>query len=149
MALIFISRIVLVLILVMLGPTVSAGVLDYNVMSCIDFVRHMGGTVPSRFGLFGTAAAAKRQQPELTAQLQNVLSTVTNVGNVNIEKCQSVDRHSFCVSIDDFLEQNFPQWFFDYKVTKNVNHLVGQITTHRYHALFEAGLKFYSCFCDC
>ena len=146
-----------------IGPT-EAGPLDYNMMSCMDFARHMSSTVPSRFGLLGgeeAAAAAAQAVPEAVAKRQsglssvlpssvtNFSSTVTNVANQNVANCQSAERHSFCVSIDDFLEQNFPQWFFEYQVTNNMNHVLGQMTTHRYHSLFEATLKAYKCFCQC
>lgn len=156
-------------------PVAEAGPLDYNMMNCFDFARHMGGTVPSRFGVFGADAAAgagaagaagaaasaaaagaagavvaKRQLSSLLpSSMTDVFSTVSNLGNQNVANCQSAERHAACVSIDQFLESNFPGWFFEYQVTNNVNHVVSQMTQHRYHALFEAAMKAYKCFCVC
>lgn len=153
-------------ILLMLTVSSEAGPLDYNMMNCFDFARHMGGTVPNRFGLIGGNAAggaagavgaaagalgAKRQLSSmLPSSMSNLFSSVTNLGSQNIANCQSAERHTACTSIDDFLEANFPGWFFEYQVTNNFNHVVSQMAPqHPYHALFEASLKAYKCFCVC
>ena len=136
----------------------KAGVLDYNMMSCMDFARHMGSTVPNRFGVLGgegVAAAAdviaKRQSVAsvVPSSVSNLFSSVTNLGDQNVANCKSLARHGFCESIDGVLEQNFPEWFFQYQVTNNMNHVANQLTTHRYLSLFEATIKAYKCLCQC
>ncbi|KAI2796049.1 hypothetical protein BLOT_016143 [Blomia tropicalis] len=163
-----ITYISLLYMIVLRTRFVQGGILDYNLMGCMDFVRHMGGTVPSRFGLFGSSGVARRQESvapaaEVAAEsgaiaaaagagaqqsssgtIQDLLTSLANGGT-----CASAPPSPYCVSIDSFLERNFPQWFFEYQVTNNVNHVVGQLTQHRYHALFEASLKAYKCFCQC
>jgi len=142
-------------------PTGSeAGLLDYNIMNCMDFSRHLFGSLPSRMGLFRRAelslavdksvpAERRRFVSGLLERFQHLFSTVTNVGDQNVINCVSSEPFNVCLSIDDFLQQNFPEWFFEYQLTHNLNHVLGQITESPYHALFEAGLKAYACFCTC
>lgn len=159
---------------------VSNGQLNYNLMNCMDFARHISGTVPSRFGLFGqrsvrsapknlnpkfrtskisrqlvngadvgAEAAAAAGGMDITGMFRNLLFQVLNVGDENTLSCQGMDRFASCASIDDYLEQQFPSWFFEWRVTDNFNHVLGQLTSSPYHSLFEAGIKAYRCFCQC
>lgn len=154
----------------------QSSLVNYNLMSCMDFARHISGTVPSRFGMFGRrrsvrsisvqSAISSQSNQRLTRQFglsdtaigsstmmaglfRDLLFQVLNVGDRNTNVCKERERFESCSMIDGYLEDNFPQWFFDYKVTDNVNHLISQVSSNRYHALFESGIKAYRCFCQC
>lgn len=218
-------------------PLTQSGVPNFNVMNCADFLRHMGSTVPTRLGIFGSQAKRSylaptamlhhhhyRYGPLLDQRLihepmidsfgqwqaptfdssvgrrrrgggrgnetmpgrprmvyyghyvqrnlrpghhelqrrqfmagfsrmggffRDLLGQVSNFNNQNTLNCQARPRLATCEQIDGQAAATLPQWFFDWQVMNNANHVATQLTQSPLHALFDAGYKAYKCMCLC
>lgn len=107
------------------------------------------GLVDRMFGQYHHNHQQNVRQSEVLGTFQTLFRQLLNIGDSNVAACNARPKLTACQNVDDNLSRYLPGWWFDLKVTDNANYVASQLTSSRYHALAESGMKAYKCFCQC